>query len=74
MKDPVNTAECVECGASYPAKRAALGYRTCFACGEQAAREARTSWCVAPIAHKQGATLVTQKEQLRGLNPKRNEV
>jgi ribosomal protein L37AE/L43A len=68
MKDPVNNAECVECGASYPLRRAALGYRTCFACGDAAAKKARTSWCVAPIAHKQGATLVTQKEQLRGLN------
>jgi hypothetical protein len=34
----MNTAECVECGAGYPLRRAALGYRTCFACGEQAAK------------------------------------
>jgi ribosomal protein L37AE/L43A len=68
MKDPINNAECAECGASYPLRRAALGYRTCFACGDAAAKKARTGWCVAPIAHKQGATLVTQKEQLRGLN------
>jgi hypothetical protein len=28
----------------------------------------RTSWCVAPIAHKQGATLVTNPNDLKGLN------
>jgi hypothetical protein len=25
-------------------------------------------WCIAPIAHKQGATLVTNKDDLKGLN------
>jgi len=64
----MNNAECVDCGASYPLRRAALGYKTCLTCGEQAAREARTSWCVAPIAHKQGATLITNKANLLGLN------
>ena len=68
MKGPTNNAECVDCGASYPLRRAALGYKTCLTCGEQAAREARTSWCVAPIAHKQGATLITNKANLLGLN------
>jgi ribosomal protein L37AE/L43A len=73
MKDPVNTAECVECGASYPLRRAALGYKTCLTCGEQAAREARTGWCVAPL-NKSNYVLVSNKAELRGLNPKRNEV
>lgn len=61
-------AECIECGETYPAKRAQLGYRTCLSCGDEAAREARMGWCIAPIAHKQGATLITNKGQLRGLN------
>jgi hypothetical protein len=60
--------ECNECGAAYPAKRAALGYRLCLTCGERAARETRAGWCIAPIAHKQGATLITHKAQLRDLN------
>ncbi len=64
----MKTPECEDCGAAYPAKRAALGYRLCLTCGERAGREVRAGWCVAPIAHKQGATLVTQKSQLRGLN------
>lgn len=60
--------ECDDCGATFSERRALLGYRLCLTCGEKAAREVRAGWCVAPIAHKQGATLVTQKSQLRGLN------
>ena len=60
--------ECSNCGDRYPAKRAALGYRLCLACGEREARKARTSWCIAPIAHKQGDTVVTDRAQLRGMN------
>lgn len=63
-----NKPECTECGETYPQKRKALGYNTCLTCGEEAAREARMGWCIAPIAHKQGATLITNKGQLRGLN------
>jgi len=68
MTGPINNAECVECGAGYPLRRAALGYKTCLTCGDAAAKKARTSWCVAPIAHKQGATLITNKANLLGLN------
>jgi ribosomal protein L37AE/L43A len=69
MKDPINNAECVECGAEYPLRRAALGYKTCFACGDAAAKKARTSWCVAPI-HKSNYVLITNKDHLVGLNNK----
>lgn len=61
-------AECIECGEEYPNRRQQLGYATCLTCGEQAATAARMGWCIAPIAHKQGATLVTNKSDLRGLN------
>lgn len=61
-------ATCETCRDDYSDKRAALGYRLCPACGEKAARGERASWCVVPIAHKQGATLVTDKTYLRGLN------
>jgi hypothetical protein len=60
--------ECITCGADFPERRAALGYNTCLDCGDFAAREVRMGWCIAPIAHKQGATLVTKKSDLRGLN------
>lgn len=60
--------ECIDCGEGYPERRAALGYNTCLECGEAAAVEARMGWCIAPIAHKQGATLVTNKDDLKGLN------
>ncbi len=60
--------ECKNCGEEFSPKRAALGYQVCLPCGEKMARSERSSWCVAPVAHKQGATLVTDKSQLRGLN------
>lgn len=60
--------ECSNCGAAYPAKRAQLGYHLCLTCGERAAKNARTGWCIAPAGHKQGDTVVTDRTQLRGLN------
>lgn len=61
--------ECEDCGAAYPAKRAALGYRLCLTCGERAAREVRAGWCVAPV-HKSNYVLISNKTQLVGLNNK----
>jgi len=37
---------CRICGEDVPARRMALGYRLCLWCGEEAARNDRTSWCV----------------------------
>lgn len=65
--DKPNTT-CIACGADYPYQRAALGYNTCLDCGDFAARTERMGWTIAPVAHKQGATLITRKEYLRGLN------
>lgn len=61
--------ECRACGEDYPARRAALGYRTCMDCGETEAVEMRTSWCIAPLP-KQGYTRITKKEDLKQLNQK----
>lgn len=61
--------ECRTCGEDYPARRAALGYRTCMDCGDSAARAERTSWCIAPLP-KQGYTRITKKEDLQHLNQK----
>jgi hypothetical protein len=59
---------CVTCDEHYPMKRAELGYSTCTTCGEQEAKALRARWTVAPIAHKQGATIVTDKSQLKQIN------
>jgi len=60
--------ECVVCLNPINPKRAALGYASCITCGDRLATRQRAGWCIAPIAHKQGATLVTDPEQLKGLN------
>ena len=62
------TCECENCGELFPLKRRQLGYNVCLNCGDLVAAKQRASWCVAPIAHKQGATLVTNKADLKGLN------
>lgn len=63
-------ATCIECDASYPDRRAALGYRTCLTCGETQARTVKR--CTVPL-HKQGYSLVTNREELKMINPKRVE-
>lgn len=67
------THGCTECGEWVHSKRLALGYTLCRACGELAARKQRAGWVTAPM-HKQGYTLITNLNELRGLNPKRNEM
>ena len=64
---------CLTCGAEYDARRLALGYRTCLDCGQEAAIAMRTAWCIAPVAHKQGATLVTDPAMLKQLNKYAND-
>ena len=60
---------CVECGETYPVKRAQAGYRLCLMCGEQHAKQERSLWCVAPM-HKSNYTLITNRTDLAGLNNK----
>lgn len=68
----INDADpaCTVCGASFSPARWAIGKRTCLRCGEQAARHARASWCVAPL-NKSNYVLVTDPALLAQLNPKR---
>ncbi len=61
-------ANCVTCGDTYPPRRFALGYNTCLACGDFSAREVK--WTVAPL-NKSNYVLITNREDLKGLNPKR---
>ena len=62
-------AICPRCGDDVPAARAALGRRLCLPCGEEAAREERTAWTIAPM-HKSNYMLLTSREDLKGINNK----
>lgn len=62
---------CTECGEPFPRRRAALGYRTCLTCGEAQARTVKR--CVAPL-NKSNYVLISNVQDLKGLNPKRVEV
>lgn len=63
-----NKVFCRSCDQPYDIRRKQLGYNFCLDCGDYKAREVRAGWCIAPIAHKQGETLVTNIEDLKGLN------
>lgn len=60
---------CPQCGDAVPAARVALGRRLCLPCGEEAARQERTGWTIAPM-HKSNYMLLTSKEDLLGINNK----
>jgi len=51
--------ECAKCGDEFPVKRKQLGYRLCLFCGEEAARDERSSWCVVQEYGKGPYQLVT---------------
>ena len=61
-------SQCAACGQPFDPRRKQLGYNFCLDCGDFQATTARAAWTVAPIAHKQGATLVTNRSDLKGLN------
>jgi len=60
---------CISCGSRIEKRRYDLGYRVCLMCGEEQARQDRLSWCVAPL-HKSNYMLVTNRDDLAGLNNK----
>lgn len=62
--------ECDECGGDIHPKRYALGYRVCLTCGDTAARKKK--FCIVP-ANKSNYMVVSNRAELRGLNPKRVE-
>ena len=62
------TVACSCCGEQYSKERWQLGYNRCLPCGQIEAEQQQQGWCIAPIAHKQGATLVTRRSDLLGLN------
>jgi hypothetical protein len=60
---------CCWCGDDVASGRWALGIRCCLTCGETQAVKARASWCVAPM-HKSNYILITNRQDLAGLNNK----
>ena len=61
-------ASCTNCGEQFPDRRLNLGYRTCLPCGDAVARTVR--WLSAPI-NKSNYVLISDLNDLKGLNPKR---
>lgn len=68
--DP-HTGTCKMCGESFSAERKALGYDICLWCGEEQAMQDRQYWTVVPL-NKSNYQLITNREELKGLNPKSN--
>lgn len=58
---------CARCGDTYSAKRANAGYHLCLLCGEEDARTRR--FTIAPM-HKSNYMLITDRDDLRGINNK----
>ena len=65
---------CIDCGTIFDVRRWQLGYNISLACRQVHAEQKQQEWCIAPIAHKQGATLVTRRSDLLGLNKYMGEV
>lgn len=62
-------AICTSCGEEFDFRRLTAGYKICLECGEQKAINARKSWCIAPM-HKSNYQLITNRQELIGLNNK----
>lgn len=67
MIDETFTPQCKLCGITYAAGRLAIGYAICMPCGDDlAGKVVRT---VAPM-HKSNYMMITNMEDLKGLNNK----
>lgn len=60
---------CSRCGGTFSAARRNAGYHLCLFCGDDAAREERKGWCIAPM-HKSNYMLFTNPADLIGINNK----
>lgn len=58
---------CIKCGDHVLDARYKLGYTTCLKCGEVVARE--TKHTIAPM-HKSNYVVITNRQDLQGLNNK----
>lgn len=62
-----SSCQCWGCGEDIDNRRWERGYRTCLECGEAEARKVKHT--VAPL-HKSNYIMVTNHEDLKGLNNK----
>jgi len=62
---------CIKCGDHVLDARYRLGYTTCLKCGEVIAKE--TKHTIAPM-HKSNYVVITNQEDLKGLNNKGGNV
>lgn len=60
---------CIHCDDDIDPRRAALGYKLCLFCGEEAAREERRGWTVVPM-HKSNYVLLVDRKDLMGIGNK----
>jgi len=60
---------CTRCGETFSPARRNAGYHLCLFCGDDAAREERKGWCIAPM-HKSNYMLFTNPADLIGINNK----
>jgi hypothetical protein len=60
---------CRNCGDDVPSGRTLLGYTTCLACGDIAARKVKHT--IAPL-NKSNYVLISNYAELAMLNPKRS--
>ena len=67
MSNENHQPECRFCGALYPTKRWALGYKWCMDCGDEIAKQVTRT--VVPM-HKSNYFLCTNLEDLKGINNK----
>lgn len=69
MVDETFNPQCKLCGVVYAEQRFRLGYAVCCSCGDEIAKKLNTKRTVAPM-HKSNYVLITNLEDLKGLNNK----
>lgn len=69
MIDETFTPQCKLCGLIYESQRFRLGYAVCLSCGDEIAELKTKRYTVAPM-HKSNYVLITNREDLKGLNNK----
>jgi len=60
---------CRTCGDEIVPPERGMSTSLCVLCGEEQARQERSTWCVAPM-HKSNYMLFTNKVDLKGINNK----
>jgi ribosomal protein L37AE/L43A len=69
MIDETFSPQCKLCGDTYDSKRWRLGFAFCMPCGDDIAKEVNSRRTIAPM-HKSNYMLITNREDLKGLNNK----